>query len=283
MSERMTNSEIEDVLTSIRRLVSEETRFPFRSERRKPSAEPADKLMLTPDFRVVEAEAPKPEPDAATAADAAAESPAGDLDESMADAPPALGGRIAVLEAAISDRLDDWEPDGSEVKPSVYLSQPLPEPDAGAEVAAEFDAAAEPQPEEIASHIALAETPEIAEPDPDAEVSEAGAGVAHAIPEAGAPEGTAAQANKSGKTTEDLVWDDEEEQAIPHFAHRAEPEEGLFDPPETDELDEEALREIIREIIREELQGSLGERITRNVRKLVRAEVNRALAGREFG
>ena len=42
--------------------------------------------------------------------------------------------------------------------------------------------------------------------------------------------------------------------------------------------DEELLRDLVRDLIREELQGSLGERITRNVRKLVRAEIARALA-----
>lgn len=42
-------------------------------------------------------------------------------------------------------------------------------------------------------------------------------------------------------------------------------------------LDEDALREIVRQIIREELSGALGERITRNVRKLVRVEINRAM------
>jgi negative regulator of sigma E activity len=42
------------------------------------------------------------------------------------------------------------------------------------------------------------------------------------------------------------------------------------------------LRELIRDILREELQGALGERITRNVRKLVRAEIARALAARDF-
>ncbi len=56
---------------------------------------------------------------------------------------------------------------------------------------------------------------------------------------------------------------------------------GMFDADETG-FDEEALRELVREIIREELQGSLGERITRNVRKLVRVEINRTLAAREF-
>jgi hypothetical protein len=47
-------------------------------------------------------------------------------------------------------------------------------------------------------------------------------------------------------------------------------------------FDEEMLRDLVRDIIREELQGALGERITRNVRKLVRAEIARALAVRDF-
>jgi hypothetical protein len=38
----------------------------------------------------------------------------------------------------------------------------------------------------------------------------------------------------------------------------------------------------VRDLIREELQGDLGERITRNVRKLVRAEIARVMATREF-
>lgn len=47
-------------------------------------------------------------------------------------------------------------------------------------------------------------------------------------------------------------------------------------------LDEEALRDMIAAVIREELQGALGERITSNVRRLVRREVQRALTLREF-
>jgi hypothetical protein len=38
----------------------------------------------------------------------------------------------------------------------------------------------------------------------------------------------------------------------------------------------------VAEIVRKELQGDLGERITRNVRKLVRREIHRALASRDF-
>ncbi|MGV6812425.1 MAG: hypothetical protein ACWA47_09275 [Brevirhabdus sp.] len=47
-------------------------------------------------------------------------------------------------------------------------------------------------------------------------------------------------------------------------------------------VDEEGLRELVSQLVREELKGSLGERITRNVRKLVRREIHRALAAREF-
>ncbi len=47
-------------------------------------------------------------------------------------------------------------------------------------------------------------------------------------------------------------------------------------------IDEDALRELVAEIVREELQGALGERITRNVRKLVRREIHRALSAQDF-
>jgi hypothetical protein len=41
--------------------------------------------------------------------------------------------------------------------------------------------------------------------------------------------------------------------------------------------DEARLRDLIREVLREELRGHMGERITTNVRKLVRAEINRLI------
>ncbi|NHB76748.1 hypothetical protein [Rhodobacter calidifons] len=47
-------------------------------------------------------------------------------------------------------------------------------------------------------------------------------------------------------------------------------------------LDELALQEIVRQTLRAELQGELGERITRNIRKLVRAEINRAFVARDL-
>ncbi|WGH78931.1 hypothetical protein [Jannaschia ovalis] len=45
---------------------------------------------------------------------------------------------------------------------------------------------------------------------------------------------------------------------------------------------DEALRELIAEIVRQELAGELGERITRNVRKLVRRELRQMMNSEEF-
>jgi hypothetical protein len=42
-------------------------------------------------------------------------------------------------------------------------------------------------------------------------------------------------------------------------------------------LDEESLRGVINAIVREELQGELGERIGRNLRKLIRREISQIL------
>ncbi|MEM8822237.1 MAG: hypothetical protein AAGF30_01375 [Pseudomonadota bacterium] len=56
--------------------------------------------------------------------------------------------------------------------------------------------------------------------------------------------------------------------------------------PDIDEvpspLDDEALRDLIAEIVRQELAGDLGERITRNVRKLVRREIRQMMSSEEF-
>lgn len=65
-----------------------------------------------------------------------------------------------------------------------------------------------------------------------------------------------------------------EPQVFAHFAEEDDLDARAFD--------EDMLRDLVRDIIREELQGALGERITRNVRKLVRAEIARALAVRDF-
>jgi len=54
-------------------------------------------------------------------------------------------------------------------------------------------------------------------------------------------------------------------------------------PMAVSDLDEAALRRLVAEIVHEELGGEMGERITRNVRKLVRREINRVLTSLEMG
>lgn len=56
----------------------------------------------------------------------------------------------------------------------------------------------------------------------------------------------------------------------------------LFSNDDETVIDMEMLRELIVQVLREELQGPLGERITRNVRKLVRQEIARALESQKF-
>ncbi len=55
----------------------------------------------------------------------------------------------------------------------------------------------------------------------------------------------------------------------------------LAPPPAPSWPDEAALRALVAEAVREELRGELGEKLTRNLRKLVRREVMQALALRE--
>lgn len=74
------------------------------------------------------------------------------------------------------------------------------------------------------------------------------------------------------------------QQAFQSPAAVTEPEEdvSLFAEGPEAAIDEEALRQLIAEIIRQELQGTLGERITRNVRRLVRQEIQRALSTQDL-
>lgn len=47
-------------------------------------------------------------------------------------------------------------------------------------------------------------------------------------------------------------------------------------------IDPDTLRKLVVDILREELAGDMGERMTRNVRKLVRREINRVLVSRDL-
>ncbi|MBC2836651.1 hypothetical protein [Paragemmobacter straminiformis] len=248
MSEPMSSVEIEDVLSSIRRLVSDEHRPQARQQPAAPLAEPspvpaADKLLLTPALRIVpDADSYTPE-DAAPAIELAAQSPAF---HSIRHAEPAEAAE-PVPEAAFIAVEDDDVPEPSVV--AAFAAAPGDSYD--------DDGAAAPLdivvPEGAFDAAEAAEAPGVSQPEPEASVEDWA---------------DAAEAAVRAELEDDTITD-----AYAHF---------LDDAPEAGTIDEEALRELVREIIREELQGTLGERITRNVRKLVRAEVARALAVRDF-
>ena len=78
----------------------------------------------------------------------------------------------------------------------------------------------------------------------------------------------------------DVVLEAEPDEDEPEPELSASAEESVFADDAI--LDEESLRELVADIVRQELQGALGERITRNVRKLVRREIHRALAAHDL-
>lgn len=126
MSEAMTNSEIEDVLSSIRRLVAQEARpAPERVPERAPDRAP-ERLVLTPEQRVAQANLTvAPEPVPAPAAEPPAVDRAG------------LEAAISELEAVLgpAPRPEPVPESGSESAPRA-----APAPEAAAEMA-------EPEPE----------------------------------------------------------------------------------------------------------------------------------------
>jgi hypothetical protein len=272
MSGPLSSDEIEDVVSSVRRLVSADPRSRPLSRDLGP-----DRLVLTPALRVVSdagiapliltnptsdpapeepvaAAVPEPQADPVPAEDAAP--PAAIVEAEWEDQiwqepdPPLAELALEAEEAEVvlvDDREDDdapWSqgeadwPDEDDLAEVVHLdsfARSAPSAEPGAPVDAPTEAAAAAVPPQAAT-----------EPAPDASAL-ADAVADHRDPEAAEP-ATSLLYDKDGN-------------------------------PLT-VLDEDALHDIVRQLIREELQGTLGERITRNVRKLVRAEINRALTAR---
>lgn len=408
MSDRLTNLEIQDVLSSIRRLVSEDNRH--RTAPGTPDPEPsaddsedrapeAGKLVLTEALRVpVERGAPAgagPSRDEAGDIAGLRLSVSGErlfdegdsvppvanaIEEALDDA-PSLEDTIAELEAAVSRRGWDFEPDGSEVARAGAADSELEE---AFERGFGVDEAAEEDEAELVQPITAAGIGAESRADEETEDTEDTGGLGAASPEgvtqeaddpepasakAAMPEAptdtfefaharedvptgdedapvlvgstflhtTAAMAGRSlqgarapGAEAEDAADTDAQEakgreptgaEASPDEApkrpsrirrltlmpsERADLDEvladeqlsdispaipggdadedsaSLFSPGDETVVDIDMLRDLVAEIIRQELQGALGERITRNVRMLVRREINRALEGRQF-
>lgn len=151
---------------------------------------------------------------------------------------------IAELEAAISEGEDDFEPDGSET-----MGQTIAWPGKMAARASDTieDADVAEDPVDEMPDVQNVETPSFEHRTADEQSDPVGEDVASEV------------------EVED--YDDDLD--------------GLLDVGGAT-LDEEALRDLVASVVREELTGPLGERITRNVRKLVRREIYRILSSQEF-
>ena len=71
---------------------------------------------------------------------------------------------------------------------------------------------------------------------------------------------------------------------IRHLNRLIEPTSGQIFLDGTDVLamDEEALRQLVVDVVHQELQGVLGQRITRNLRRMMRREIQRAFVARDL-
>lgn len=273
MSEALSSSEIEDVLSSIRRLVSDDLR-PLPQRGTAPAE--AEKLLLTPALRVVQSD-PRP-----------------------TEEPPALDEVLASVAAKVDAQGEEWESETGDL--SVSMAEPMAKSDWSLPEDAPF-AEAEPEDAVLAfvshRHEVTAETVESpAFPEPQ------GLHAAVEEPSEAALPGWAQSSEQeeeephveepwAADTVEpDQAWADEAEAEVLQELEAAKPAVERAPELPVDAFDmngeaempfnEEVLREIVRDVLREELQGRLGERITRNIRKLVRAEIARTMATDEF-
>ncbi len=192
--------------------------------------------------------------------------------------PTTLEARIAELEAAVNRAGEDWEPDGTEPDVNRPLSPRIFEVvDNTQEMAPPAPDAQTPAPDAPVNDAPFTEAAEFEAPDP---ASAPGDPVfSHAEPrpyllsdptlsQKDAHEDAAKSPTPApAKSVDDALSE-------PGFvSNRAE----IVDDDDV-YLDVDALREMITDVVREELRGRMGETITRNVRRMVRQEISRAIA-----
>lgn len=280
MSDPVMDVEVEDVLSSIRRLVSDDNRLSMKAA--VTEAQFSDRLVLTPALRVADdrgevvaestiqawsefgagpeghdannAETSENDDDTGSEEHVSGDTEATfnhskeKLHEDMAEKAAEPAPEPFVLEAVVGD-----------VAPQIDGPSEDAEPDSSINEAAFFVG----QPESLTPKIAALETV-IGRTDDQWEPDDTGGSDYF---------GTEAPSMKWGDAAEVNFDEDPEADSTMHHS-------GIS--PSADEiLDEEALRDLVSKIVREELQGALGERITRNVRKLVRREIHRALVAQE--
>jgi hypothetical protein len=310
MAGPLTSEEIEDVVSSVRRLVSNE-----QSPRRLSRDLNAERLLLTPALRVVPetsplaplildvplpAASPLAEPDVPVEETLSADNADDTVELIEADWEDEIWGpteAIPLGEVALSaDEAEVLLPPAQDL-PEAFAPEPEADdlPEAWAEAAADLSED-EPVPfvplrrraESLAAKLAAGAVAESLAPQPqDADQEAAFSGAAEVDPTlyedlalADLPIATDLSAEPAAKA--EGAHRSDQAATTEAAAHRIATELLDADGTPLAVLDEAALQEIVRQMIREELQGTLGERITRNVRKLVRAEINRALMARDL-
>lgn len=250
MSEPLSSNDIEDVLSSIRRLVSEDLRPIARVPAAAPAAvlaETNEKLILTPALRVVE----QADPQAGRlhlSYPRTVEIPGFDAEPMAEDrvAPDEMQKVFASVNAATTEVVQPQDLD---------TEAPM------------FDGAMMTPEEESAA------VPAWAQIGFDTDEGE----------EQTAPVAADVKAEWADAAEASVIASLAAEEVLPS---QAEPEGQADDARDQDEevlFNEEVLRALVRDILREELAGSLGERITRNIRKLVRAELARSQSAEKIG
>lgn len=173
-----------------------------------------------------------------------------DTESSSSQRVSAVVQKIAELEAKVARSQEQWEPDGASSDPYAGTN---------------IETLATIETLEWQDHIE-----DVPEP---AQSPRVDSGAAH-------------QASQAGSEAEAMSMDSGDIADAAQLAQDAVAEEALdaLQGLTGDEsyLDEDSLRELVADIVRSELQGALGERITRNVRKLVRREIHRALAAQDL-
>lgn len=250
MSEPVANVDIEDVLSSIRRLVSN---GPGTGGAEPKAVRDAERLVLTPSQRVDDADQ------------------AGDAEDDPA--PVAWAG---VTGAQAPDDAPDEAIETEADRRACEDVEAVPQSGMKSGIETIDDAELDGIAAMFARHEATA--PTAWEPDGDDEDAFADA--------AEAPVLDWRDADVDGEASDDVAPQDAPDRATA-YAHDWDTDtpddaDNVLAIEDEAVLDEEALRDLVAEIVREELMGSLGERITRNVRKLVRREIHRALNSQDF-
>lgn len=315
MTKADSQRDIENVLSSIRRLVSQDVRGDVSGPN---SARDPGLLVLTPAHLVNETEQPSAAVDITPAASDTRPSKIAppqdwepDFDDSAVDHWPQDGAgleasfqvgdelsrledTIARLEAEVTQSEADFEsetgdrfsPDG--VSPLAELPEEFDPSSLSASVAeAASDREAAPEDELIDPDLLRADWEQTARPDPDwpgLDAVEAAPSEPRRLHLSDAEEWHQAPPKRPSsyeRTREEIALEvsfpEADNFTVVDFEARQDAALDFALP-----IDEDALQALVRDLIRQELQGELGARITRNLRKLVRREVQRALLSRDL-